>query len=115
MIEGIFASAKLLEQELYLGSEAWHIQFLNAVFELAFYCGAINGYPRWPANLDAAYRFALKAFELRMVQISETELLHVVSPIVTARASSNRTGHSNLEKQQLEFWTRWKRALRLST
>ena len=80
VIEGVFASARVLERTAQLSSSAWHTAFVNATFELAYLKGAVWGYPDPSANRSAAYRLALDRFDSRLAVAMEFEHLASVSP-----------------------------------
>lgn len=80
VIEGIFASAKLLERSSQIGSSAWHTSFINAVFELAYLRGAVWGHENPAANRTAGYRYALNRFDSAVAMAVERECLASVAP-----------------------------------
>lgn len=90
VIEGIFASAKLLERSGNIGSSAWHVAFVNAVFELAYLRGAAWGHHDPSANRSAGYRYALDRFDTAVAKTIEKESLASVMPLSYAKKKSSR-------------------------
>lgn len=90
VIEGIFASARLLDRGGHAGASAWHASFLNAVFELAFLKGVIWTYPDAGANRGAGYRYALDRFDARMGRSLELENLASVAALSNVRQRTTK-------------------------
>lgn len=85
VMDGVYASARLLERRGKLGASAWHAPYLNAVFELAYAQGAIWGSSLPGGNRSEAYRVVLDTFNNRVGRIAEYE--HVASAAPLAYAS----------------------------
>lgn len=75
LIEGIKSWAIILDKHHGLGSQNWHQDFLNAVFQLAFLESYLMLQVVSPSAQLRAYRYILDDFKLRMTRAVETEVL----------------------------------------
>lgn len=66
VIEGLKAWPVLLEQRYDLGSQPWHSDLLTAAFHLSTVEGYIMSNENPEANYDAAYAYAIRAFQGRL-------------------------------------------------
>ena len=108
VVEGVFASARLVERNQQMGASAWHAPYFNAVFELAFAKGLIWGSPDNRANRAAGYQYALDGFDARIARILEHENLAAIAPLSVVRKQLDRTHQSS----GLSFVDKTKRRLR---
>jgi hypothetical protein len=75
VIEGIKSWAIILDKHYGLGSQNWHADFLNAVFQLAYMDGYLMLQTANPSAQTRAYRHLLEDFRVRMSRSIETEAI----------------------------------------
>ena len=63
MIEGAKSWGVVIESNYQLGSQNWHADLLNAIFEVSYLQGYITGCPDRDANYAAAYRYCMERFQ----------------------------------------------------
>jgi len=66
MIEGAKSWGVVIESTYKLGSQNWHADLLNAIFELSFLQGYVTGCPDRDANYAAAYRYCIERFQEKL-------------------------------------------------
>lgn len=66
MMEGAKSWGVVVESTYRLGSQNWHADLLNAIFELSYLQGYVTGCPDPEANYAAAYRYCLERFQEKL-------------------------------------------------
>ncbi len=66
MMEGAKSWGVVVESTYRLGSQNWHADLLNAIFELSYLHGYVTGCPDPEANYAAAYRYCLERFQEKL-------------------------------------------------
>lgn len=74
-IEGIKSWALIIDNHYHLGSQNWHGDFINAVFQLCMYHGYLIGRAGAGDNYSTAYRWLLEDFRHRLQRAIATEAL----------------------------------------
>lgn len=75
VVEGIKSWAVILDKHYGLGSQNWHADFLNAVFQLAYMDGYLMLQTANPSAQTTAYRHLLEDFRARMGRSIESEAI----------------------------------------
>ncbi len=66
MIEGAKSWGVVIESTYRLGSQNWHADLLNAIFELSYLQGYVTGCQDRNANYAAAYRYCMERFQEKL-------------------------------------------------
>ncbi len=66
MIEGAKSWGVVIESTYRLGSQNWHADLLNAIFELSYLHGYVTGCANPNANYAAAYRYCMERFQEKL-------------------------------------------------
>jgi len=66
IIEGAKSWGVVIESSYRLGSQNWHADLLNAIFELSYLQGYVMGCSNPNANFAAAYRYCIERFQEKL-------------------------------------------------
>ncbi len=74
MIEGAKSWGVVIEANYKLGSQNWHADLLNAIFELSYLQGYVMGCPDRDADYAAAYRYCVERFQEKLATAAAFEV-----------------------------------------
>ncbi|MCD7109682.1 glycosyltransferase family 2 protein [Rhizobium sp. DKSPLA3] len=75
VVEGLKSWAIIIDKHYGLGSQNWHSDFLNAIFQLAYMDGYLMLQTENPSAQSTAYRHLLEDFRTRMGRSIESEAI----------------------------------------